>query len=792
MKRKRLGIVVFILLCCMAAGCAKKHAAAGNDKEKTDPESKKSVQATIWLDAENGYANLYSIGGYESGKEKVKGNAELEQYYSDISWNIVDKSYLTPEQYRKELKEALDKGEGPDIIYMDTYNQISPQEMMESGRLAEIVDPADFYGEDMDYLTGMLESGQKYGKQYVLPIGVQCPVLFGIKKELDEAGIDTKNGYTSLQELLTALLDAQEATGRYIFENTQAADWLEQYYVEKGDGSIHELLDRVREHCGSDNSTFAAYDALDSKKALLGGCGVVDGRKAGQNLCLLSKDQQPAFLYVPAADGVKRAVVTQAVGVNAQSEHAAEISRALMMYRKNLWLAFIIGMGPYAEEREYWEFTMNGYVYSAEELNDRRYASRAAKLPDKTTAAYRKLVSESVQEALYAVQPSGELTAGQGSIAASEPEQERKVISVLYSDLGLGEDSGTTRWLRQAAEDFNASQKEYYVHLMHSGEATLMLAYKYMMEAGTEPDIVFCFPMYEGAGFQYADMSGFLKQHSTELSFLPDIPAIDYGGVVSGLPYAAKEYGIWCNKKTLRSAGLPEGWEPEDMQELTDGLRQLKSLEGIRTAAVLDGDFVKYLYTFMEPEQLDTYLRRNDEGEWQVSAQVWAGYMEILQQLKDEELAVPSAWRGAGITTEEAAAGLARGTVGAVLSDNTFGGWYDGAHGLELADGQREQLVFVPLAPMADMNVFCISARSQYPEAAAEFWLYAVSHESYGKAVMDDGMVPLTQLSNTVQAAMPCQTGGADVDDIVNGLWQLEKAAGEIAAENQWFGSMEE
>ncbi len=57
---------------------------------------------------------------------------------------------------------------------------------------------------------------------------------------------------------------------------------------------------------------------------------------------------------------------------------------------------------------------------------------------------------------------------------------------------------------------------------------------------------------------------------------------------------------------------------------------------------------------------------------------------------------------------------------------------------------------------------------------------------------MDDGMVPLTQLSNTVQAAMPCQTGGADVDDIVNGLWQLEKAAGEIAAENQWFGSMEE
>lgn len=799
MKKFIMGMC--ILLCCMAVGCTKKNPTEQSREKEKETETKTIIdadddsgdrkeeqtgmQVTVWFDAESGYANRQAVGAYESGEEATKGNEELESYYMDISWNIVDKSYLTPEQYRKELQEALERGEGPDIIYMDTYNQISPQEMMESGRLAEIVDPADVYGEDIDYLAGVLEAGQQDGKQYVLPIGVQCPVLFGIQDDLEEAGIDVENGYHDLKELLTALLAAHEAAGRDIFENTQALDWLEQYYIDEKDAETHELIAQARECCGSDNGVFAAYDALNSKKALLGSCGVLDSRKAGQNLCLLSKDQQPAFLYVPAADGVKRAVVTQAAGINAQSENAAEISRVLMMYRKDMWFANIVGLGPYASDRDYWKVNLNSYVYSVSELSDRKYAMQAAALPDKTVAAYRKLVSDAVLEASYAVTPSA------GGDSAAAIEKDKKVISVFYSDYGLGEDSGTGHWLRRAAEGFNASQEEYYVQLMRSGEASLIFPYEEMEACeGTGPDIVL-FPMLEGTGFQYADMSEFLKHHSGELSFLPDGMAggIECGGVVSGLPYAAEEYGIWCSQETLRSAGLSQDWAPKDMQELTEGLRQLKGLQGIETAAALDGDFVKPLFTFMNPGQLDTYLNKNSKGEWQISAGIWTEYMEALQQFRDEKLAVPLAWRDAGITAKDAAAGLAEGTVGAVLADSTFGGWYDGAHGLKLADGQREQLVFVPLAPLANVDVFRISAHSKYPEAAAEFWLYAILHESYAQLEADDGKAPLTQLSKTVQAAMPCQPGGADTEEIVNGLWQLEQSAGETAGENQWFES---
>lgn len=544
---------------------------------------------------------------------------------------------------------------------------------MESGRLAKIEDPVDFYGEEVDYLACTLEAGQQEGAQYVLPVGIQCPVLFGIKDDLEAAGIDTEGGYKDLQELLAALLAAHESTGRDILEDTQALDWLEQYYADGADAGTLELLAQVRERCGNDKSAFAAYDALNGKKALLSGCGVMDNRKIGQNICMFSKEQQPAFLYVPAADGVKRTVIEQAAGINAQSEHAAEISRALMMYRKNLWLGYLVGMGPYADEKEYWKFNLESYILAAADLGDKRYASQAPSgLPDKTVSAYRKFISGAVQEAFYAVQPSEDPAAG--TDAAAVPE--KKVISVLYSDLGLGEDSGTGRWLRQAAEDFNASHEEYYVQLLRSGEVSLLFSYELMeMAEGARPDIVL-FPSSEAMQFQYADMSGFLGQHSGELSFLPDGIAggIECGGVAAGLPYAAMEYGIWCNKQTLQSAGLSEEWKPKNLTELISALRLLKEAQGIQTAAALDGSFARSLFTFMDPEHLDTYLNRNAEGEWQMSAQVWAEYMEALQQLRDEELAVPLAWRSAGITEEEAAAGtiVLDGAVQDAIADKGF------------------------------------------------------------------------------------------------------------------------
>lgn len=299
-------------------------------EEEGVTEEKSVPELTIWLDSDSEYVVRKAMNNYAWLSQSYGAGNEA---YPELTWKFVDKSYLTPEQIRAELEQELERGGGPDLIYIDEYNGIDPQALMESGYLMElegITDKALFSGE-WQYLPGTLEAGQLEGRQLVLPVYVQCPVVFGIEEELLQAGLQTEEEYESLEELLEALTAAAERTGKQIFENPLAVDWIEAYCLA-GDTETKtaELLDQVREHCGSAEGFFAPYESLENGESLLTGCCLDNLQKIAQNLSMIDKEKSIAFLPVPSWDGECRAVITQSVAVNANTSHPAE-ARALFL-----------------------------------------------------------------------------------------------------------------------------------------------------------------------------------------------------------------------------------------------------------------------------------------------------------------------------------------------------------------------------------------------------------------------------------------------------------------------------
>ena len=237
MKKICILSLIVVMAAGMLSGCAssdKKKGAAnqgsGQKEDAGEPGTEAAGDAagkpeiTIWVDAGNEYYVRMLAGDYYDEKQK---DEEYAKSLPDVSWNLVDKSCLSPGQFRSALQKELDAGGGPDIIFMDKDSGVSPQELAESGTLLEIGDATGSgKGLNLEYAAGTLEAGRLDGKQYAVPMQMNTPVLYGLKSDLQAAGLDTENGYGDLKRFLEALADAQEKTGKQIFENEAALDWM--------------------------------------------------------------------------------------------------------------------------------------------------------------------------------------------------------------------------------------------------------------------------------------------------------------------------------------------------------------------------------------------------------------------------------------------------------------------------------------------------------------------------------------------------------------------------------------
>lgn len=372
-------------------------------------------------------------------------------------------------------------------------------------------------------MAGTLEAGQKEGKQYLLPVSVQCPVIFGIEENLSEAGILREEGYQNLTEFLETVLLAAEKTGKGIFEDAAAVDWIEQHCVLEKENTLEvsaaeldeleRLLDEVREHSGDNGAFFAPYERISSGDFLLSGCSLADKAKMAQNLALFDQDQEICFLELPSWDGKTTAVITQAVGINSASKYPEEASALVQAFQTTFAnSAYSLNDFPAVVNKEFWDTQLSSYFDTmkidplAEYEEQMNHISSGGSLNRK----WKKTVQGAVTDAVY---PKYEMDAWSESKEGTDPE-ERTVITVYFYDHGMGMESVIYEWLSHAAASFEESTVE--IQLISTACTTPLVDAEYMEKAGIGPDILLASAGYF-RGYNlidwYTDLTPYLEQY---------------------------------------------------------------------------------------------------------------------------------------------------------------------------------------------------------------------------------------------------------------------------------------
>jgi len=483
------------------------------------------TELTIWVDSGNQLPVRMALVTFQYMRDQM---GQVSGYdFQGVTWNLVDKSYLTPEQFRQELLGELEQGGGPDLVFMDGANGVDLRFLMEEGKLLgleESVARSFLSYDDIMHLDGTLEPGQMDGTQYVLPLYVQCPVVFGLKDVLEEAGLGPEGGYGTLEEFLEAALGAAESSGKQVFEDASAVDWLERYAMpqslegEKTDGTgrLEELLARVRERSGSRTGFFDPYESLESGESLLSGCGLGWKSKLVQNIALLGSDET-VLMAVPAWDGEVRAVVTQAAAVNANTAHPKEAVALLQTFLDSLPNdGFVQQDYPAVAADLYWQWQITHKPALPGGVGKPEYADRSKSISASGPAGRSFLASarDAVTDAVYR-------TPDQGPESGSGTDVEKRdVLTVGVCDMGTGSLHPVYRWLSDVAGRYSDDGLYVQIISLSQSEIDLTLRQHDMEKAGVGFDVILVSAKAHGKGSApglddiSADLTPYLGENS--------------------------------------------------------------------------------------------------------------------------------------------------------------------------------------------------------------------------------------------------------------------------------------
>lgn len=473
--------------------------------------AQETPELTIWVDADSEYTVRMALSDYVLGSENNIGT-KYEAEFPKVLWKLVDKSCLSAEQYQAELEAELASGHGPDLIFMDQANGIDAENLIESGYLMELEGMTERYLRmNPSYLPGTLEAGQKAGKQYILPLSIQCPVVFGMQEEITEAGLKQEESYENLKEFAEALLVAAQKSGKLVFEDRAAVDWIEQNCLPQNMKEetedireLRELLGRIREQSGDADRFWGPYEALASGEALLGGSGFSAKSKTAQNLALFEEGEL-SFMSVPSWDGEIRAVITQSLAVNANTAWPVEARAVLRAFQgSSANSPYVMKDFPAAGGREYWKSQL---VYTSGLADEALYSDYAKKAESVTSGSevnreFQECTQKAVTDAVFC-RASGEAGAVSGQELTEDAEmagqavpdegmaqKEKRVLTVAFDDLGMREEHPVYQWLQDAAEAY--SGEEIWVQLVPLSVGTIGVSSQnhFMERASVGADII--------------------------------------------------------------------------------------------------------------------------------------------------------------------------------------------------------------------------------------------------------------------------------------------------------------
>ncbi len=761
------------------------------DGQREDNET----ELTVWLDDDN----EYEVRSMLALHEKAKNNELLKPDGAeplDIKWNLVPKGYLSPEQYRKELMDALENGEGPDFIYMDAYNGVNPKDLVKAGALAQLEDSPTRYGKSFAWAPGALEAGTQDGKNYVLPLYMECPVVFGFTDSLEQAGLRADGAYGSLGEFLDALLTAREKTGKMVFEDDAAIDWLERYYMPDDAARAEELkgkLERLRAFCGDNDGNFDAYKELDAGNCLLGGCGIYDYKALGKNLSLFSEKQPLSLFSIPDSEGNVKGIITHSVAVNARSKNAKAARDSIFVF-----LSFYKYWAPdmYVMDNDRFGDLLSGIATLRLNPPSVLPAYADGKLPGNAVRDFEKCTLKAVNRAAYA-QEFGDRIDDDNHAEGTDARRDElpQTLYIYYADHGEGDKYPLTEWLENVAASYWQSHHDARIRLLpvDIDEVSAYLNYLDMDNYNLSPDMQMIDMTYlmESENI-YADFSDLFTESAAELEFLPDIfqSGIQYNGRTQGLPLWAEEYGIWCSRKKLAQAGLSEKRLPESREEFAEWLKKLRGvLKKKNAAAVMPYDTNTYqaMALFLSGAPDGLFVRQED-GKWRCSKEGWADYLSCLKEWQEEKLIAPDEKDD----KKRLAMSLASGKIGAVVGSRRLAPWFGGSYGSGLTVEQQEDIVFLPLFPGVGVQMFVVSKKSGNTEALFNFWKEAIQSPDYVAAMREQACLPVTE--KDVKYVLP----DASVEqinalhDLIDELWKPGASVAELLEKHACYDWTEE
>lgn len=318
MKRAVLGLLAMLLLCTSLTGCGKKA---------------EVIEATTALTI---YVDIYTKGSL------ARTISEYKRVYPEVDLNVVDLSQLDITEYNTKLKNEVQSGKGPDVIYVTDMSFENIYKTVNSGvfcELTPLIEADESFHLD-DYHKIVMDAGVFDSKRYLMPITYATPCLMTTQSILDETKIDrTKltdiisiatefDHYLSENDKRIFKENRQWYSGLFPFLGLDFADYNDASYSldEKLIKQAAQLFKRIypQDKYSSDgmtySSTFDGFYELSKKQGMFkfynwGDIGTVVNNAAA----LVGAGEKPILLPIKTADNKLQATVKQSVGINANS-----------------------------------------------------------------------------------------------------------------------------------------------------------------------------------------------------------------------------------------------------------------------------------------------------------------------------------------------------------------------------------------------------------------------------------------------------------------------------------------
>ena len=733
---------------------------------------------TVYLYRENELLIRGAVTEYEKACQSAAGTP-AEEFFPEITWNLVDKSDLSQTEFQALLWEELEAGGGPDLLLTGPGGFLDARSLLESGCLYDLAEYETMFIRDglenyEKYMPGSLEAGQLDGTQYLFPLTVELPVLVGRTEDLTEAGLDTT--WTDFDAFSQNLLAAQEQSGRAAFAETSTLEWLEDY------GGGTETLSALES--GEDSSFFLPYQALSGGQCLLSGCGKENFYQLIQNLILTEDPSQFSFLFVPNQDGEVLAEVSRAAGVNQNSKNPKAALAALYGLEKaysSLWGAEDLSSGAGGDET--YALISNANITAL-------YSCYQDYALQKNTSSFgvgwcTQFLEQIESETAGAVLKSQTLSSEDSD--SGESLTSRPVVTVLYNGNGMGtsEEAPLNGWLVPAAKA-QESEKESYVQLIPGffEEEFLTSQFAEMEKSQAAPDLLIAdlersYLSMEAFQPDSDTLSSLMEERRAELDSLFAVPwdTVLLDGKTAGIPVGLCTYGLWYNRDLLEELG----WEEEALLEKPEQWSEL-----VREAAKQAGEngaeqpVQAWLYSNADvfglvscfTQETDLFALDEQTASWSANRSLWseavADFYSLIQNTGLSECK----------SSMDAFDQLLSGETLFVLGASSLGKASSG-----MQPWEETSLGYLPISSYVSGKAACLSANSQHPEAAFDFLLEALQTDSYAENIRKLGLEPVTGEEKRDVVFLPLEQKVSSARDFWEALLEPDADVEELAEE---------